>query len=280
MNGRIVTSPWNAAVTIDGNGHTLSGDSTGAGIALAGYQTLGGGNIIRNLNIVNFGTGISGNSSGNVITRNTFSGNQTALSFVTYHCTGRQCQQAKNNSAGGNNFMSSNAAQVSDLSYSCYFSSCSAPYHESINVYDGNYWQGWTGAGANGSLLPYAIAANQADGHPLSQPAVACGQPGISVRPLQAFWASYSDYLDHKLSVSYEFSNSAVSGAVGLQVAGCSATNGVGCESPLPLPVGDVAGLSSASKTLTYDVPGGVSGFRTSIFLSSGDACGASYTYQ
>jgi hypothetical protein len=105
------------------------------------------------------------------------------------------------------------------------------------------------------------------------------GKPILSLKSDDAFWASYADYTARKLSVPYSITNGAGGTANTIQVTGTINTMGVTLDTPLPYLAGDLAAASSLDLTLKYNVPVGVSYFRTTLNVSAEDTTGASYTY-
>lgn len=109
----------------------------------------------------------------------------------------------------------------------------------------------------------------------------ACGKPLLALETPSAFWASYADYLNSELSVTLSFCNTGPSDARNVAVVGSISTNSAVFASAVPIAVGDIhSGAGScAPLTVRYAVPSGVSGFRTTIYATAEDSCGATYAY-
>jgi len=91
-------------------------------------------------------------------------------------------------------------------------------------------------------------------------------------------WNSYSDYVARRLTV--DFNLACTTGqARSVLVQGASASNGVALLTPVPLSLGDLNPGDGAVATLTYDVPAGVSQFKTSMQVTAADDCGYEYSY-
>lgn len=104
------------------------------------------------------------------------------------------------------------------------------------------------------------------------------GQPALSLSGVYPFWASYTDYTNGLLSVTYTISNGPGSNAYNVMMFS-QATNGVNPATPLPVAVGDIPAGSSATATLQYTVPSGVLSFTTMNGAIAADECGNVYFY-
>lgn len=106
------------------------------------------------------------------------------------------------------------------------------------------------------------------------------GQPELSLAVTRVYWASYADYLTRSLSAEYMLTNGATSpDAIDVAIAGAINTAGVILTSTAPVSVGDIPAAANASFTLKYSLPGGVTNFKTSIYVTAYDPCGGSYAY-
>ncbi len=104
-------------------------------------------------------------------------------------------------------------------------------------------------------------------------------KPALSLTKGNVYWASYSDYTNHQLSVDYTVNAAATSSAAsGVQVTGATFDRaGVSLATPMPLSLGDFGAGGSASFTLKYDV----SGLAGNMFVTTTDASadGGAWTY-
>ncbi|MBE0429241.1 MAG: fibronectin type III domain-containing protein [Thermoleophilia bacterium] len=105
------------------------------------------------------------------------------------------------------------------------------------------------------------------------------GQPDLNLAADNVYWASYADYTARELSVDLKVGNTGADTAYNVALTGATATNGVSLISATPVSVGDIAGGTSATATVKYDVPGGVTSFKTSVSGSAEDCDGNGYTY-
>ncbi|MDO8736976.1 MAG: NosD domain-containing protein [Thermoleophilia bacterium] len=106
-----------------------------------------------------------------------------------------------------------------------------------------------------------------------------CTSPLLSLSRPVPFWATYADYMQHRLSISWTVNNDGNNTVYDVTVSGCMNTNGVMVETPLPSSLGNLAGGNSTSLTLAYSVPMGVGTFRSAIFLTANDRCEGAYEY-
>jgi hypothetical protein len=105
------------------------------------------------------------------------------------------------------------------------------------------------------------------------------GKPSLSLSSATPFWGSYNDYLASLLSVNYTIQNNGASTANNVAISNSTATNGVVCSTNMPVSIGTIAASGSATTTLKYSIPPGVSRFRATVNAAADDACGNSYTY-
>jgi len=110
------------------------------------------------------------------------------------------------------------------------------------------------------------------------EPACQQEQPALGLGIQSIYWASYADYTNGMVSVDFVLSNSGASGASNVAIIGAINTNGVTANA-MPVAVGDIAAGGSASATVTYNAPTGVTAFRTSLYVTAEDACGTLYSY-
>ncbi|MFA5809785.1 MAG: hypothetical protein WC935_05555, partial [Thermoleophilia bacterium] len=104
-------------------------------------------------------------------------------------------------------------------------------------------------------------------------------KPSLGIGTTTTYWASYADYLQSMLSVTYSINNSAGYNAYNVQITGSSANNGVILKSGLPALIGDITIGSSRPVTFKYLVQNSVSSFRTTNNATCNDANGNLYTY-
>lgn len=110
--------------------------------------------------------------------------------------------------------------------------------------------------------------------------ASACGRPELVVNIGDTYWNSYVSYMLRNLSVELSVTNTGGTGAVDLVIVDTTDTSGVtSTVSGDNEAVGDIASAASASVTLTYQVPFGVQGFRSTIHAAVQDSCGNLYEF-
>lgn len=127
-----------------------------------------------------------------------------------------------------------------------------------------------------------SVADNTGNSSPISGSfTVICASPQLGLGIPQPSWGSYTDYLARQLSVSYSVSDSAGTGAYSIQVEGSTNTGSVIATSALPIALGDIPGGTTVYLTLTmkYEVPSGVTSFRSITYMTAKDACGNLYTF-
>jgi hypothetical protein len=103
--------------------------------------------------------------------------------------------------------------------------------------------------------------------------------PELSLMKINTYWASYAEYEAGQLSVDMRLSNTGQGTAVGASITSVSATAGVTALTPMPLPLGDIAGTTHTNFTLKYHVPGNVTTFSTSIQGQCQDVLGTWFYY-
>lgn len=132
-----------------------------------------------------------------------------------------------------------------------------------------------------GSFSPTAIVnASVSEFRAFTVPDPSCTpvRPELGLSMANVYWGSYQDYIQRELSVDYLIANGSPSDADGVRVVGTISSAGV-TSINTPLVVGGIAGGSSASATIKYDVPIGVSSFRSTVYATSEDLCGGSNSY-
>jgi len=105
-------------------------------------------------------------------------------------------------------------------------------------------------------------------------------QPVMSLKALAAHWGSYADYLNRELSVPYQLINpSAETTNYSVEIQASQTTVGVILVTGMPVWLGDIAPGSHGDAILKYLVPENTKTFKTTLFASSHDACGAVYYF-
>lgn len=106
-----------------------------------------------------------------------------------------------------------------------------------------------------------------------------CEQPTLELQAPVVFWASYWDYYNRTLSVTWSVTNSGRTGAFNTIISGEKATNGVTPVGSGSAVIGEISAAASGSATVRYNVPLGVSSFRVFITVTAEDGCGTVYQY-
>ena len=112
---------------------------------------------------------------------------------------------------------------------------------------------------------------------------VACSKPALSLGSPLSFWASYSDYVQGLLSVTFSFSNTGADEAYNVNIVGSVNTNGTLLSTITPVNIGNLAATgnpgSTVPVTVKYSVPAGVTDFRSTVYSTAQDICGVTYFY-
>ncbi len=108
---------------------------------------------------------------------------------------------------------------------------------------------------------------------------LSAGRPGLRLNKGRALWSSYPDYSNRLLSVEYTVSNHGGGSGYNVQITGSSATSGVTLPVQTPFVAGDLPAGSTASFSLRYLVPAGVSRFTATVQASAEDGAGVPYQY-
>lgn len=103
--------------------------------------------------------------------------------------------------------------------------------------------------------------------------------PDLSLSIDNTYWGSYADYLTRTLSVDYTLTNSGAGDAFSLQVLTLSASQGVTPLTTTPFSLPDIAGGTSGSMTVNYQMPQGVAAFSVSATATCTDDRGFTYQY-
>ncbi len=128
---------------------------------------------------------------------------------------------------------------------------------------------------ANGEVVWEDDPSGSWAGYDIMAAAVPTAKLSLQLVSQTAFWGSYQDYQNGLLSVRYTIAappDAAV--AYGTRILASPATFGVMLSSPTPVAVGDIQPGGQSSVTVKYQVPVGVSAFRTTIYASARDAIG------
>ncbi len=218
-------------------------------------------------------------SDGNTIVGNTTSNNN--MSGMSSSMGGMagvgeiSLNNSSNNTIYHNNFTSMTTPQASVSGGS------GNVFNEPAPV-GGNYWSSWTSPDSNNDGFvdsSYVFTGGQ-DNLPLTA-MVSSGKPSLGLGAPSPFWASLSDYLSGRLSVTWTVNNTGTAEAWSVNLTGSSNTNGVTLASTLPAAVGSGNILAGASGTVTliYNVPTGVASWVSALSGSAQDGAGATYTY-
>jgi len=137
-----------------------------------------------------------------------------------------------------------------------------------LTWFDINKETDWRVNSSASSLAAYKAAVNKGSG----RPNLTFGEPMV-------YWSSYADYQQNSLNVDLTVENTGSTTSFGTVVTGSIANNGVFCQSPMPISLGEISGGGTHSFTLKYFVPNGISRFQASISASAEDSIGNSYSY-
>ena len=105
------------------------------------------------------------------------------------------------------------------------------------------------------------------------------GSPSLSLSLGKVFWNGYAAYANRLLSVDYTVTNSGTGAGKTTRVEQGSATNGVMLNETLPYTIGNIAPAGSASFSLRYHVPEGVTSFHATTYVSCSDDGGNTYWF-
>lgn len=112
---------------------------------------------------------------------------------------------------------------------------------------------------------------------------VTCFQPALAIGSPQPSWATFQDYLNRELTISYSLCNTGANDAYNVNTVGAVSTNGVVLLAGMPAVVGDIqrAGqpASCTQVTFKYLVPHGVELFKTVTYVTAVGPCGGNYAY-
>ncbi len=130
-------------------------------------------------------------------------------------------------------------------------------------------------AASNGAVVWQDDPSGSWDGYDIMAAYVPTAKLSLKLLSQSAFWASFKDYQNGLLSVKYTIGAPPdAAAAYGTQILASPATSGVMLNTPTPVPVGDIQPGGQTSVTVKYQVPVGVSAFRTTLYASASDAVG------
>ncbi|MCL4474419.1 MAG: Ig-like domain-containing protein [Actinobacteria bacterium] len=89
--------------------------------------------------------------------------------------------------------------------------------------------------------------------------------PQVAQTAPQAYWSSYNDYLERRLTVDENLQNTGGCVPCQLRIAQVEASQGVSIETPLPIDLGDIPQAASGNVRLKFMVPAGVDSFYSRI---------------
>jgi len=104
-------------------------------------------------------------------------------------------------------------------------------------------------------------------------------QPTLSWTNTGAYWASYADYQERILNVDYSLGNSGPGAAFTLSVTDAASNKGIQLVTPLPFALGNLVTGHNLQTTLRYQIPDGVTSFRTTTWLTGVDGDGQEFVY-
>ncbi|MHB1361440.1 MAG: DUF6531 domain-containing protein [Thermoleophilia bacterium] len=112
----------------------------------------------------------------------------------------------------------------------------------------------------------------------LTEPAPS-GGPALALSITRTYWATYSDWLNHLLSIDYKVTDNGPGTAFNTRVTGATATNGVYLTSSVPVSLGNINQGGNAPFTFKYYIPSGVTSFSATVYSTCNDSVGASYYF-
>lgn len=93
----------------------------------------------------------------------------------------------------------------------------------------------------------------------------------LTLSMAKIYWASYSDYLERKLSIDYVVKNTGQNNAYSVTITGSINTQGVTNITAFPLLVGDIPAGGQKSITVHYTVPVGATRYKANIAANATD---------
>ncbi|MHB0914771.1 MAG: right-handed parallel beta-helix repeat-containing protein [Thermoleophilia bacterium] len=294
-------------VTLNGAGHQITG-SGGAGIILDGRNFV----TIKSVAVSNFTFGLKVSSSGNSnIVGNTIDSNinQYGIALVYSHSNNIVRNICSNNGVGiyladsSNNRIVANDVIHNQFGIYLQYSSTNNAVYNNVSIENGtqmvsispnvvnqappvggNYWGDYDEPDegcndVNGDSYcdePYVFSGGQ-DNVPWTVRGGWCIRPEITLTRRDVFWMSMADYNKRHLSVAFQI-DSLFDVYWDLTLEGTLNSGGViGLSELGPLEV--IINSTSPDLTLKYEVPQGVSSFKTTVYVNTNDACGNVYKY-
>ncbi|MEK6537280.1 MAG: hypothetical protein AABZ63_07325, partial [Actinomycetota bacterium] len=105
------------------------------------------------------------------------------------------------------------------------------------------------------------------------------GGPVLALSLTRIYWASYTDWQNHQLSIDYKVTDNGPGTAYATKITGATATNGVYLTSPVPVSLGNINQGSYAPFTFKYYIPVGVTSFSATVYSTCSDQNGAGYSF-
>jgi hypothetical protein len=105
------------------------------------------------------------------------------------------------------------------------------------------------------------------------------GKPELNLNASAAYWSSYADYMERRLTVDYDIDNKDTAYAYDVSVLGARNTSGVILISDQPMYVGNIPGGGSQLFKLQFLIPSGVTTFRSTVFCAAKDAQNVEYYF-
>ena len=95
-------------------------------------------------------------------------------------------------------------------------------------------------------------------------------EPQVAQSSPTAYWSSYKDYLEHRLTVDESLENTGGCVPCLLRIAEVEASQGVTVQTPMPLEIGNLAPSAIRNVRLQFMVPLGVASFRSHLRVVCG----------
>ena len=123
----------------------------------------------------------------------------------------------------------------------------------------------------------FAVTAIDAAGSQLES--FTLGSPALTLSQGLVYWGSLPDYEAGLLSVDFILGNNGPGDAEDARLVYLSSSNGVTPYTGTPVILGNLSVTQSATTTVQYLVPPGVSFFRASTYVTCSDLAGAQYAF-
>lgn len=105
-------------------------------------------------------------------------------------------------------------------------------------------------------------------------------RPQLSLSFERIYWATYTDFILRRLSVTLSVTNPGSRTAYGVQAVEYTATENVSMITAMPVSLGDIPGGASQVLTFKYKIPPLVQEFQTGIHVTVRDECCNAYDYN